>query len=423
MPANLVGSVVVTLGERPDGFEVTYVADGKDSGEIRVSYPAAVGAVPPGSTAAIGLVAAVYLGQLCLAEELRLDFAVSEEAVRAVAPLADMLYDIRRWKDDLPPGAGPAVSFPRGPNHPVARADDADRALLLWSGGKDSTLSALTLAERRTDQRAVHFVVNSGVEREEAQSVTRLSSRLGLDLLTVRVDHPQFLEFSSRYATNWNRPPLCNTVPFGRDMLLALLAVPVAASTGSRFLSMGHDRECRTAYVDFHGRRVPRNDVESAEGSAYLGAFIDSFALRGARLLGPVSHLSELQILRCMLVGRPDLMRLASFCFWGGNCGQCAKCLRYYLAQRLFKADVLQFAVNPLSANGAPELDDVLDLERSDTLFQNQVLYCMGRLVERGDMRDSEVRLRHFSQSVLYPVVRDRLDAWEASLMADRVPE
>lgn len=396
----------------------SYRTSNSDSGEVVVRYPFDVEDLATPTLSTIGLGVAVYLGQLCLAEVIEVGFPVTAAMAQDVAPLAAMLYDIRRWKDGLPLVASPYVlsnSDQTGADVPPS-APTGRRALLLWSGGKDSSLSALLLRANGYDVVAAHATANSGVEKDEVAAIERLASRMELDPVRVAYRHDEFLSFSSRYAVNWNQPPLCNTVPFGRDLLLALLAVPVALKTTSSLLSMGHDHECRNAYVTVEGRSVPRNDVESTAGALALERFL-AHAAPALRLLPPVSGLSELRILKEMLVNHSELMRDAAFCFWGGNCGRCAKCLRYYLAQRLFGVDVLEFKVNPLGAEGAPELDDVLRLDADGVLFQTQILLCLGRLVERGDVRAQELRLSEFRRDV-YERVAEHLDEWEQTLMA-----
>lgn len=401
-------------------LEVHYTTDCGDDGALRVRYPDSVELPGVAATGAIGLATGIYLGQLCLAQLIELDFAIAPDAIADAMPLAEMLYDIRRWKDDLPPAEVPEITARAYHSAPPPVAADKGKTVLLWSGGKDSTLSALLLQKNQIETAALHFAVNSGVSELEQAAVDDLSRSVNLRPIQVIVSHPEFLTFSSRYAINWNVPPLCNTVPFGRDLLLAMLAVPVAEAEGARYISMGHDFECRTSYVSYGGKKVPRNDVESVEGARCLEQLISRYALTGAGLLAPVSNLSELQILRAMLVDHPDLMARTSFCFWGGNCGQCAKCLRYYLAQRLFGGNVLSFRENPLGPNGAPELDDVLDFTKQGILFQDQVLYCMGRLIERDDVHPAETRLAELAKSQALATVLSRLNETERYLMRQR---
>jgi 7-cyano-7-deazaguanine synthase in queuosine biosynthesis len=395
-----------------------YEVDGQRQA-IRVGYPFDLGDLPAQTVRSIALGVAVYLGQLCLAPRIRLSFSVTDAMVTAVRPLAGMLYDVRRWKDELPITDPPIFAYDQGiDDQPATAPMRTDGALLLWSGGKDSTLSAVLLGKNGYDVRALHVPANAGVEKQEDEAVGNLAIHLGLAPVRLDYEHREFLSFSTRYASRqgWNRYPACNVVPFGRDLLLALLAIPVARHLGLGFISMGHDNECRNSYFEYGGRSIPRNDVESTRGALALEAYAARFALPGVRLLPPVAGLPELRILHEMLTAYPELMERAAFCFWGGNCGRCAKCLRYYLAQRTYGIEVLRFQVNPLAVGACPELDELFRPDAVGVLFQRQVLYCLGRLVERGDVRADETRMAEF-QELLYPAVRPHLDAWEHDLL------
>ena len=109
---------------------------------------------------------------------------------------------------------------------------------------------------------------------------------------------------------------------------------------------------------------------------------------------------------------------LTSFCFWGQHCGRCAKCLRYYLVERVLGCEgTLQFALNPLEGETSPELGDYFAANwDSDALFSGEVAYCLARLVQRGDIRVGETRLRQFAETV-FPRLATSLDAIEESLM------
>ncbi len=373
-----------------------------------------------GGAGAIGAGVAVYLAQLCLARTVALHFPVDPATVEELRPIGEMLYGIRCWKDARPlqPAACIRVEDPRS-TPPSDRALDAERSVLLFSGGKDSTLAALALQRNRYEVHPLYVSANVHAEDHERRAVGILAGQLGVNLTTVAYRHDDFGDLSRSYARNWDRFPHHNAVPFGRDLALAVLSVPVALRYGAGRVSLGHDHACRNAYVTYGGRRIPRNDIESTQGGVALERYITRFLASELRLLPPLARVSEFRILREMFERHANLMSNTAFCFWGENCGRCGKCLRYFLAQRVFDREgTLEFAFNPLAEGACPELDDILrSWGRESVLFDTEVVYMLGRLVQRGDVRPGEDRLRQFAAD-LYPSVVDRLTTWERELDA-----
>lgn len=400
-------------------IELAYDVDGVP-GVIALRYPEGAGPRPAGPEVdVLAVAAAAYLGSLALARDVRIARPLPEALIADFAPLVGMLYDVRCWKDDLPLLPAPRIAAPVAPGRPAAAGRlDARHAALPWSGGKDSTLALLTLRANGYTVSTAHVTANSGVEASEQAAVAALADALDERRpAQILYAHDDFLRLSNAYAVAWDDFPLCNRVPFGRDLLLAAAIVPFALAQRAGAISFGHDHECRTASVSHGGRSIPRNDVESADGALALERVLRRHVADDLRLLPPVAAISELRILRDMFVLRPDLMAKTAFCFWGHCCGRCAKCLRYYLADRVYAGDVLAFDVCPLVARACPELAELLDPAPRSTLFQREVLVLLGRLAERGDIRPEEDELRHFTRTV-FPQVRPHLGAWESALLA-----
>jgi 7-cyano-7-deazaguanine synthase in queuosine biosynthesis len=401
-------------------IELAYTVDAREPATIRIRYPGEIDEVPAPALDLIAAAAAIYLGSLALAKEVRIERALSPGLLGDMERIVEMLYDIRRWKDELPLGPLPTIVAPAsGPRAPVRGGLDRRASAALWSGGKDSTLSVITLRANGYEVHPLHLTVNSGVEEVERQAVARLAAELGESPVEVRIEHDDFIAFTGAYAREWDRFPLCNRIPFGRDLLTAAVAVPFALRRGAARISMGHDNECRTSTVDYQGKRIPRNDLESREGALVLEAAMRKHIHPDLGLLPPVGTLSELRILHDMFTGFPKLMALASFCFWGDNCGRCAKCLRYYLADQVYGGGRLTFAMNPLAKGACPELADLLDPAPRSTLFQTEVLLLLGRLTQLRDPTPDETELRLFRERK-FASVAPFLDGWETELLAER---
>jgi 7-cyano-7-deazaguanine synthase in queuosine biosynthesis len=413
-----VHTIEVDLEVDEATIQARYQTDAGDAGAITVRYPPGV-EIHPGLLPLVGGSLGVYLAQLCLAKRVQVGVPLDPSLRSTMQTLAGFLYDVRCWRDGRPfadhpelVGAGDVILPPR----PASLV--ADRALLLWSGGKDSTLAAVRLREEGAAVVPVHVGVNRGVERREAEAVSALAPLLGLETVQLGYEHPEFDDFAARYASAWDIWPHANKVPFGRDLMLAALVLPLASWLRCSTVSFGHERDCRRAWVEHGGRRFPRNDVESREGAALLGAAM-ARAVPGLRLWSPLERTTELEVLRSMLVDHADLMARTSSCFWpGGRCGRCAKCLRYALAQRTFGVDVLSFDADPLADGVCPDLDELLAApDERNVLFGRSTLYCLARLAERGDIRSGEDRLLQFARSDRYRGVLPDLDRWHEDLL------
>jgi 7-cyano-7-deazaguanine synthase in queuosine biosynthesis len=415
MPAELLR---LEVGHQERTLVFSYDIDGHWRGSIRVTYPFHLNDADLSSLPAIGLGVGIFIGQLCLAREIHLGFDVSHAMINSIAPLAEMLYDAHCWNDGLDLMDIPRVTGLSASAHTLVPSPlEPQRACLLWSGGKDSTASAVILRKNEYDILPLHVTVNARVEAEEQRAVAALAGPLAVTYDVLEFEFPEYLELSRAYARAWDVFPAYNTVAFGRDMLLALLACLYMRHTGALHLSIGHGYDCKTAMVDYRGKTIPQNDVESVGGALALERFIRGFVLPDARLLPPIAGMPEFLTLREMILEWPTLFSKTSCCFWGGRCGRCAKCLRYYLVQRLFdRESLVEYATNPLAGEHCPDL--LIYVERwqdEQLLFRKQVLYCLGKLVQAGDVREGETLLARFRGEV-YPYIADNIETWGQEL-------
>lgn len=407
-------SLTVGVAHAPGQLDLRYVADDRPAHAIQVP----LADVAPPALDLLLAAASVYLGSICLAEDVFVDHVLPSGLLEDFSEIAEMLYDIRRWRDNLPLGGPPTLRAAGSyPGKPLAGELDDRRSVVLWSGGKDSTLALVTLHANGYTTHPLHATINAGAEAPELRAVRELAPLLGLAVVDeLGVQHRDFLEFTAMYSAEWDSFPRNNCVPFGRDLLLAALAVPIAVRTGAACISMGHDHECRNAQVFYEGKRIPRNDLESSRAATIFELLMRRHVHPGLRLLPPVATVPELRILRDMLLNHPKLMARTSFCFWGDNCGRCGKCLRYFLADRVYGTSLLHFKANPLAPGACPELQDLLD--DPTALFQKEVLLLLSRLAQRGDIRPGEDELARFATTYL-PAFEHQLDAWEAELLTE----
>jgi hypothetical protein len=414
---------VLRIGLEASGARLAfpYEIDNEFRGSLQVTYPFPLGRRNSALLSPIGVGIAAFTAQLCLAEQVILDFPCTQEMVDAMLPILQMLYDIRCWRDQQELMAPPAMTRAAGSCALVPfKAPDRKRATLLWSGGKDSTLAAILLRQNGYSVDPVHIPMNARAEQNEMGAVAALAPLLHLSPHTIRFEMPEFLKVAKRYAILWDIFPGYNIVPFGRDLVLALLATPIARRADATYLCLGHEHGSRTNYFEYRGKRVARDDVESIAGGQLLEAYLQSFISPTLKFLPPVAGLPEFRVLHELFTKYPEVMPHISYCFWGAACGRCSKCLRYYLAGRVYgKESLLQMQANPLYG------DNCLDLSlcfqnwgtEEGRSYSDMVMYCLALLTERGDVRPGEALVERFAAEI-YPHIRLRIGAMGEQLMA-----
>jgi hypothetical protein len=273
-------------------------------------------------------------------------------------------------------------------------------------------MCALLLQQNGFQVDPIHLTINERCEENEFGAVSRLAAALDLDSQVVRYDFPDRSQISSTYAGLWDIFPDYNVVPFGRDLALAMAALPIALQLNCSSICMGHEHGTRAAYMEYQGKRIARDEVESTQGGLLLEQYLQTTISPNMRFFPPVGGLSEFRILHTFFTRHPHLMRHMAFCFWGTNCGRCSKCMRHYLMQRMLAMEgLLKFQANPLQGDNCPDLQlTVNNPAAEDRTYGDLVLYCLARLVERNDIRPGEEVLRRFAGGT-YPLIKDRLAA------------
>ena len=104
----------------------------------------------------------------------------------------------------------------------------------------------------------------------------------------------------------WDIFPDYNVVPFGRDLILALLVTPIMRRYGTTYLCMGHEHRSRTSYLDYQGKRIARDDVESTIGGQLIETYLQRFTSTTLKFFPPVGGLpSSVFYMNCSLNTQP----------------------------------------------------------------------------------------------------------------------
>lgn len=196
------------------------------------------------------------------------------------------------------------------------------RALVICSGGLDSTTAAAWAQLQGYHITLLHFLYNCRAQEREVEAIYSIAQELGCDYRFEEVSWLGELggssltdvsmpitdnETSAEYAHEW--------VP-ARNLVFCALAASLCDRYGYDTLIMGLNLEESGAYPD--------NTVEFYEA---LDHVCDIGTMSRPRILSPLGHLVKHQIVQLALdIGAP--IHLSWSCYYGGtaHCGHCGPC-------------------------------------------------------------------------------------------------
>jgi len=406
----------MTMGTDSGGITFPYEIDNAFSGELKIELPFELDPSDNCVLPSLALAASVFLAQLCLARTIVSEFPCNEEMVGAIRPIVQLLYDVRCFKDRIPYQPTPHFNLRWHSNPKLFTLPSVRRASLLWSGGIDSTLCLISLLRNEYELFPLHIASNKGSEISEEQAVRELSHVLGVPYSRGRVFFPQLSEIGRHYSTAFDVFPYENAVPFGRDLLLILVAALIARRQSTPFVCIGGDYDGRHRQIRHNDRTIHRHDLESAYACSTLQSFLWEFVSPSLRLMPPLAQLTKYRILHEMIVKHPVLASTASFCFWGEPCGRCFKCQLYYLAERALQRKVFAFQTDPVLDRESEIALCVSDPDSENIPSSQTFHYFLSRIVERGEILPQEALLLEYRDRV-YPQFQGRLTEMEQSLM------
>lgn len=397
-----------------DAFEGTTAIDWSDVGG------------PPQSDEqnAVGWAVATLLAQFGLPNRIEVAAGLDGLAAVPLRQVMRMLYDIRCFCDERPL-SGRLVLKPTGASAPRATpaSTDPKKVIVVLSGGFDSTLACLLLKEAGFNVHAIHFRVNRHTEASEEEAARAVAGELGIPLRVMRISFPDQERIGRFYSRSFGEYPFYNSIPHGRDFLLAVLAAVVARRLGCGRVAFGHEKESRKKVLHYGDRPIFRHDVESQYGTERTQEFIDAALGSGVTLFSPVAGLSIYRIRRTMLTRFPDLVRHVRFCFWGHRCERCLKCASTYTMQRHLETEIIPFELNPFSDPNDEDMSLFADPDRpSEALgYGVQMHYAMLSIIDQGLADPDDIWLHRFRNQG-YARVRARLDTLEKICLDIAVP-
>ncbi len=216
----------------------------------------------------------------------------------------------------------------------VVKTRRRPRALVISSGGLDSTVAATLLVRQGFDVTLLHFNYRHRAERMERRAVHEIARFLGVTVIELNTDVFKVIGRSpllgegeinrvdmgregAEFAHEW--------VP-ARNLVFYSIAIAMAEAWGYDYVASGINLEESGSYPD--------NEMEFVRLLDRLAPYATG-PQRRVRLLMPVGHLVKHEIVKLGLeVGAP--LHLTWSCYDGGekHCGRCGPC---YMRRWAFK--------------------------------------------------------------------------------------
>jgi 7-cyano-7-deazaguanine synthase len=218
------------------------------------------------------------------------------------------------------------------------------RALVVCSGGLDSTVTAAVLQRDGYDVTLLHFGYRARATAPEAVAVAAVAERLGVPLLTVETDLFATAIGGSRLtgtkeavAEGEAGAELAHEWVPARNLIMLSIATGIAEARGIDTIALGNNLEESGAYPDNEQEFVHTFNAV-LPNAVNLG--------RSVRVVEPVGNLMKHEIVRLGLdVGAP--LDITWSCYEAGelHCGSCGPC---YMRRRAFEmngaAEVIEYA-------------------------------------------------------------------------------
>ncbi len=233
------------------------------------------------------------------------------------------------------------------------------KVIQLCSGGIDSFLSILEFQKKGFEIELLHVtginVDNADSERNASQAIAQL---LKLRLHEVKVNWHGIRRFGIKYNLGkYSSWPEANAVPFGRDLLLSILASVLCIQENAATIGIANDYESwERESVKIDREKYPetcRNELASKMAHPFLVQFLKSVFNQQINIVSPIIGLSKYAIVDRVATQYPTFIHRLSSCFWGGWCGACHKCMTYGLFLAQYPEVIVDFETNPLNSSNA----------------------------------------------------------------------
>jgi 7-cyano-7-deazaguanine synthase len=248
-------------------------------------------------------------------------FASTPEQLQPPPPAGTI--DLDRPRVEQPPPYSRVTVLPGGPviTQPLTPPPAEHRALVVASGGLDSTVAAAVLIRQGWDVTLLHFHYGCRAQRAETEAVQAVARRLGCAVRYVPLDWLGRLGASTLTAGGEIAPAELGAespqewVP-ARNMLMIACACALADAEGYTDIALGTNLEEGGAYPD-----NTQGFIAAMDAAGQLGT------LQRPRVTAPLGNLVKHQIVALGIEVDAPLERTWS-CYADGpvHCGACGPC-------------------------------------------------------------------------------------------------
>ncbi len=391
----------VTVNMDFDGsrlISLLYSIDNDFSGVLEIKLPYRI-PVSKRQISLVGIIGSFVVAKLCLAKEITLQFPCSNEIIETGLSILELLYDVRCFRDrrDLVPF--PKIYLANStyiPPHAMLYGASNKKVHLLWSGGKDSTLSLLLLRQNAYEVKTIHSTVNVDSVNAEMKAVNSLGDLLNQKTDYLGLNFSSLVEIGKKYSNSFGVFPDYNSIPHGRDFLLLAVMSVLSSYEMCNNICSGSEYELYSKTVNYQGKTIYRHDSQSERGYYLLSNFLSNIYSMPFYVFSPVAHLTEYKSFDMLVKKRFDLLSNISSCFWGNWCGQCFKCFRYFLIQTDMSREIIDFISDPLDSTFASKY--VENWQDRSLPYWEEVNYCLYRMTLDSDLVKSYPLVRQYKE-------------------------
>jgi hypothetical protein len=347
------------------GVEVPCLEDGMCESEANIL------------AAAMGLLA----GQVVLEPNIGMLFPLNSVTIGHLREIAKILYGAHAFTQNR---GRPRINLSAASTAevPLRQQDfNPKRAVLLWSGGKDALAALEVLRAHRYEVIGLHANANFACETEERIAAIRLANIHDVPLRHLTLDWEPIRHLGQKHSNAFDRYPVHNAIPHGRDLVLLIAAAVVARNAGAGYVCAGYEYDLWDKTVPWHGEAVARHDIQSRPAGLHLNGLLTSTL--GLRFFSPIAPFREYRIMK-HLARRDGVWDTIQSCFWGEWCGLCSKCLRYALILRHFENSAIPFQVDPLSPTSKALENLAASITNRTIPYWEQQAYVIFQLQRRG---------------------------------------